>query len=100
MAKTQTITFKKAGTSWTILEDAQDAMAAAIDATAFSTDALLTSAQSTPISEASLDGQLYTEVRIFTDDEYATYKSNISSLETNVENALVADGWEITDTVE
>ena len=100
MAKTQTITFKKAGTSWVTGEDAQDEMVAAIDATAFSTDALIASAQSTPFSEASLDGQTYREVRIFTDDEYTTYKSNISSLETDVQTALEATGWEITDTVE
>tara|TARA_B110000495_G_scaffold58045_1_gene49221 strand:- start:133 stop:432 length:300 start_codon:yes stop_codon:yes gene_type:complete len=99
MAKTQTITFKKAGTSWATVEDAQGEMVAAIDATAFSTDALLAAAESTP-STFSLDGQLYTEVRTFTDDEYTAYKNDISSLETDVQAALEAAGWEITDTVE
>jgi hypothetical protein len=74
-------------------------MVAAIDATSFSTDALLAAAESTP-STFSLDGQIYTEVREFTDDEYTTYKNNISSLETDVSDALIAGGWEITDTVE
>jgi hypothetical protein len=99
MAKTQTITFKKAGTSWSTVEDAQAEMVAAIDATSFSTDDLVTAAQSTH-SSSELNGQTYTEVREFTDDEYTTYKNNISSLETDVSDALIAGGWEITDTVE
>ena len=99
MAKTQTITFKKAGTSWASGDEARAAMIAAIDATSFSTDDLVTAAQNTS-STSSLDGQLYTEVRTFTDAEYTAYKSDIASLETDVSDALIAAGWEITDTVE
>jgi|TARA_B110000285_G_scaffold201411_1_gene236040 hypothetical protein len=103
MAKTQTITFKKAGTSWANDDEARAAMITAIDATSFSTDDLVTLAQSTNSgtpSASSLDGQTYTEVRTFTDDEYTAYKNDISSLETDVQAALEAAGWEITDTVE
>ena len=102
MAKTQTITFKKAGTSWANTEDARAAMIAAIDATPQLTDDLITAAQNTNSgtpSTSSLDGQLYTEVRTFTDAEYTAYKNDISSLETDVTDALAAEGWEITDTV-
>ena len=102
MAKTQTITFKKAGTSWATDDEARAAMIAAIDATPQSTDDLVTAAVNTNSgtpSTSSLDGQTYTEVRTFTDAEYTTYKNDIASLENDVSNALIADGWEITDTV-
>jgi hypothetical protein len=98
MAKTQTITFKKAGTSWSTVEDAQAEMVAAIDATSFSTDDLVIAAQNTS-NTSSLDGQLYTEVRTFTDAEYTAYKNDIVSLENDVQIELEAEGWEITDTV-
>lgn len=105
MAKTQTITIKKAGTSWADGDEAKADMVAAIDATSFSTDDLVTALHSLAVAETtsneiSLDGQLYTEVRTFTDAEYTAYKNDIASLETDVSDALIAAGWEITDTVE
>lgn len=103
MAKTQTITFKKAGTSWATEDDARAAMIAAIDATSQSTDDLVTLAKNTNSgtpSTSSLDGQTYTEVRTFTDDEYTAYKAGIDGIETDVADELIAAGWEITDTVE
>ena len=99
MAKTQTITFKKAGTSWSTVEEAQDEMVTAINATTPSTDDLVTAAQSTNNS-SKLNGQTYTEVRTFTDDEYTAYKAGIDGIETGVADELIAAGWEITDTVE
>ena len=99
MAKTQTITFKKAGTSWSTVEEAQDEMVTAINATTPSTDDLVTAAQSTNNS-SELNGQTYTEVRTFTDDEYTAYKAGIDGIETDVADELIAAGWEITDTVE
>ena len=99
MAKTQTITFKKAGTSWSTVEEAQDEMVTAINATTPSTDDLVTAAQSTNNS-SELNGQTYTEVRTFTDDEYTAYKAGIDGIETGVSDELIAAGWEITDTVE
>jgi len=106
MAKTQTITFKKAGTSWATQEEARADMLAAIDATAIDTDDLITNKfpnmSNTFITNlATLDGQTYTVVRTFsTDEDYTAYKNDISSLEPDVSDALIADGWEITDTVE
>ena len=90
---------KQCQTSWHTVEDAQAAMVTAIDATSLSTDDLVTAAQSTN-SSSELNGQTYTEVRTFTDDEYAAYKAGIDSIETGVADELVAAGWEITDTVE
>ena len=98
MAKTQTITFKKSGSSWANKEAAVADIISAIDATSFSTDDLVTAVKGTP-STSVLEGQTYKEVRTFTDDEYTAYKSNISSLEDDVQAALEAAGWEITDTV-
>ena len=100
MAKTQTITFKKAGSSWADWEDAQAEMLAAIDATSLDTDDYLNNyLPNTPCDSASLDNetQLYTEVRIWNDDEYTTYKNNISSIDSPLQNELIADGWEITN---
>jgi hypothetical protein len=99
MAKTQTITFKKAGSSWDTVDEAVADMISAIDSTAPSTDDLV-SRQDSIACEQSLDGQTYTEVRTFTDDEYTAYKAGIDSIETGVADELVAAGWEITDTVE
>ena len=100
MAKTQTITFKKAGSSWATWEDARADMLEAIDATSIDTDDyLLNQLPMTPCDSASLDNetQLYTEVRIWNDDEYTTYKNNISSIDSDLQNELIADGWEITN---
>tara|TARA_B100000953_G_scaffold258847_1_gene223667 strand:+ start:863 stop:1186 length:324 start_codon:yes stop_codon:yes gene_type:complete len=100
MAKTQTITFKKAGSSWATWEDARIDMLAAINATSINTDDYLNNhLPNTPCDSASLDNetQLYTEVRIWNDDEYTTYKNNISSIDSPLQNELIADGWEITN---
>ena len=99
MAKTQTITFKKAGTSWAGVDAAVADMISAIDSTAPSTNDLV-SKQDDISCEQSLDGQTYTEVRTFTDDEYTAYKAGIDGIETDVADELIAAGWEITDTVE
>ena len=100
MAKTQTITFKKAGSSWGNWADARIDMLAAINATSIDTDDYLNNyLPDTPCDSASLDNetQLYTEVRIWNDDEYTTYKNNISSIDSPLQNELIADGWEITN---
>ena len=102
MAKTQTITFKKTGSSWSNTDDAMATMKAAINATPQSTDDFVNNTlPSVPCDSVSLDigTQIYTEVRTWTDAEYTTYKDGITSIETDVTDALTADGWEITDTV-
>ncbi len=100
MAKIQTLTAKKAGSSWATSEEARGYILEAIDATSIDTyDYLNNWLPITPCVSASLDNetQLYTEVRIWYDDEYTSYKNNISSIDSDLQNELIADGWEITN---
>ena len=102
MAKTQTITFKKTGSTWADSDEAMDDMKAAINATPQSTDDFVNNTlPNIPCDSVSLDvgTQIYTEVRTWTDAEYTAYKDGITGIETDVTDALTADGWEITDTV-
>jgi hypothetical protein len=102
MAKTQTITLKKSGSSWSSYDEALADVHAAISATPPSTDDYVgNTLPHVPTTEAVLDvdTQTVTEVRVWDDAEYTTYKDGITGIETDVTNALIAAGWEITDTV-
>lgn len=102
MAKTQTITLKKSGSSWSSYDEALADIHAAISDTPQSTDYYVgNTLPHVPTTEAVLNvgTQTVTEVRVWDDAEYTTYKDGITSIETDVTDALTAAGWQITDTV-
>ena len=102
MAKTQTITLKKTGSSWSSYDEALADIHSAISDTPQSTDDFVCNTlPHVPTTSALLDvgTQTVTEVRVWDDAEYTTYKNSITSIETDVTDALTTAGWEITDTV-
>jgi hypothetical protein len=102
MAKTQTITLKKTGSSWSSYDEALADIHSAISDTPQSTDDYVgNTLPHVPTTSATLDvgTQTVTEIRVWTDAEYTTYKDGITSIETDVTDALTTAGWEITDTV-
>tara|TARA_B100000073_G_scaffold333346_1_gene324729 strand:- start:819 stop:1124 length:306 start_codon:yes stop_codon:yes gene_type:complete len=99
---TQTIIMTKSGSAWSSVTEAKDELLADINNTSFTSDFVHDFLTPAPVfEESSLDGQTLNITRSWSTIElYNAYKDRLSTNDSDITNALIAQGWTTTESIE
>tara|TARA_R100001377_G_scaffold83944_2_gene66419 strand:+ start:573 stop:869 length:297 start_codon:yes stop_codon:yes gene_type:complete len=95
MSKKQVITIEKEGSGWANANECISELSLAIKDSGISNNF----EYEKPATIGKLKEQTYCEERLWDNDKYVTYKANLSTYESAINEALAALGWTISDTV-